>query len=333
MHRTMRLSSALLLAFSLLAVQACRTPHVPPAPIQPTPVASYEADPADVAPPWLAEPLSSEKLQRVEAWIASEGQSSAPVWKNEAQLVLHLGRLELTRRDAADPTKKLDANTITRLETAKRGLEAVASGTTASDAQRRRAQDGVRRADRLLGTPSVVAKVSAPLGTAVIARAAWGAARPHLERMEKTVGEYTRITVHHSADPTPIELDGSMGKTCEAVREIQKAHMDGKSTHYGDIGYHFIVDPYGRVIEGRDLKYQGAHAYGDNNVQNVGICLIGNFDKQQPTKAALDALQRQIEVLRQRYDIPKKRVYGHRELRSTDCPGDNLMRWIERYRK
>ncbi len=109
--------------------------------------------------------------------------------------------------------------------------------------------------------------------------------------------------------------------------------MNGKTTHYGDIGYHFVIDPYGRLFEGRDLRYQGAHANGDNNVGNIGICLIGNFEKEKPTQAALDALEREIGALRQKYDIPRSRVYGHRELRATECPGDALMRWVERYRK
>jgi N-acetyl-anhydromuramyl-L-alanine amidase AmpD len=109
--------------------------------------------------------------------------------------------------------------------------------------------------------------------------------------------------------------------------------MDGKETGYGDIGYHFVIDPYGRVLEGRELAYKGAHAYGDNNIGNIGICLIGNFDKEKPTKAALESLQRVIEHLRKTYSIAKSRVYGHRELKPTECPGDNLMKWLQNYRK
>jgi hypothetical protein len=270
----------------------------------------------------------------VEAWSAAEGQGAAPLWRNEAVLVLNLGRIEFARREISEAKQKRDADVDQRVKTAKLGLEGVVASRDATDAQKSRAQDGVRRADRLLGAASVVTKVGgAAFGIPVIARSTWGAVKPHLERMEKTQGEYTRITVHHSADPTPMELDGTTGKTFEAVREIQKAHMDGKTTHYGDIGYHFVIDPYGRLLEGRDLRYQGAHAYGDNNVQNIGICLIGNFDKEKPTKAALEALEREIDGLRKQFGIPKNRVYGHRELRSTDCPGDNLMRWVERYRK
>ena len=108
--------------------------------------------------------------------------------------------------------------------------------------------------------------------------------------------------------------------------------MQGKETHYGDIGYHFVIDPYGRVLEGRDLTFQGAHARGDNNVKNVGICLIGNFDQTKPSEAALTALRRLVDDVRSKYRIPRTLVYGHRDLRGTRCPGENLARWVTSYR-
>src|SRR5205085_874472 len=104
------------------------------------------------------------------------------------------------------------------------------------------------------------------------------------------------------------------------MRDIQRAHMNGKETQFGDIGYHFVIDPYGRVLEGRELVWQGAHAKGDNNVRNIGICLIGNFDEEQPSEAALTALRRLVDDLRGRYSIARDMVYGHRDLRKTRCP-------------
>jgi hypothetical protein len=166
----------------------------------------------------------------------------------------------------------------------------------------------------------------------VIARATWGAMAAKPALMDKNVGGYSRITVHHSADAHPVELDGSAARTYEAARDIQRAHMNGKETHYGDIGYHFLIDPSGRVLEGRKLMWQGAHAKGDNNVRNVGICLIGNFDEDKPTQDALNALKSLLEDLRKTYDIDRQMVYGHRDLRGTRCPGENLARWLTSYR-
>jgi N-acetyl-anhydromuramyl-L-alanine amidase AmpD len=151
--------------------------------------------------------------------------------------------------------------------------------------------------------------------------------------MDRTKGSYTRITIHHSADPDPTPLDGTLATTARAVREIQHAHMDGRETHYGDIGYHLVIDPEGRVLEGRSLEFQGAHAYGDNNIQNIGVCLIGNFETDKPTQKALDSLRQTIDQLRAAYKIPKASVWGHRDLRKTECPGDNLQRWITAYKR
>ncbi|MBL8860367.1 MAG: N-acetylmuramoyl-L-alanine amidase [Planctomycetes bacterium] len=330
-----RAAALTLLAISLaFAAPGCRSPHVAKAPVEPLAMTQYEPDPADVAPPWLAEPLSWEKLNKVEEWAKTQGPRAAPLWRVEAQLVLGLGRLEFARRDGqSKPTAKEAAELDARVRAARASLESVVVDNDATAAQRRRAEDGLRRAERLSGGTYAKAKQTSGMGVPVIARAQWGAARAMVERMDRAQGEYSRITVHHSADPNPVPLDGSSARTFEAVREIQKAHMNGKTTHYGDIGYHFVIDPYGRVLEGRELIYQGAHAHGQNNVQNIGICLIGNFDKTVPTKAALDALEKEIEALRKRYNIPKRRVYGHRELRSTDCPGAHVMHWLESYRK
>lgn len=313
-----------------LLVAGCRSTSSTPADPTPDRASVREVRPVDTAPAWIAEPLSWEKLATIETWLATDGARARPLWRIEGELVLHLGRLEFARRDAGK--NAVDANALaTRVRGAREGLEHVMSDIDATPAQRRRAQEGIARSGKLLNAGMPRPMPNAKDG--LVTRAMWGATRPRVDRMDKTDGAYTRITVHHSADPDPVPLDGSAARTYQAVREIQKAHMDGKTTHYGDIGYHFLIDPYGRLIEGRDLSFQGAHAYGDNNVQNIGICVIGNFEKDKPTAAALAALEKEIEYLRTRYKIPRSRVFGHRELRSTECPGENLMKWVEAYRK
>ena len=112
---------------------------------------------------------------------------------------------------------------------------------------------------------------------------------------------------------------------------MQKSHMESKSPRWGDIGYHFLIDPAGHVFQGRDLVWQGAHAEGDNNIQNIGICLIGNFDEEQPSKAALESLRKLLDSLRKTYSIAKSAVLGHQDLKSTRCPGRHLEPWVRSY--
>jgi hypothetical protein len=94
-----------------------------------------------------------------------------------------------------------------------------------------------------------------------------------------------------------------------------------------------MIDPEGRVFQGRDLVWQGAHAKGDNNIQNIGICVLGNFDEEQPTPAALESLRKLLDNLRHTYHIPRSEVHKHADFRNTDCPGKNLRPWVDAYKK
>jgi hypothetical protein len=331
----------------LTLVAGCRSAPKPPSDASARAPTPYAVPEDDAVPPWLGDPLSWEKLERVESWLAGPGRHATPQWRNEAELTLNSGRLEFARRDleavsrgkpssknappAASKEAPQAAAVAARVRAAKLGFDRLVLRDDLNAGQRKRAQDGLARAERMLSpTAATAAKSSAAL--AVIPRATWGALKAKTAQMDRTVGDYSRITIHHSADNDPVVLDGSPARTYEAVRDIQRAHMNGKETHYGDIGYHFVIDPYGRILQGRELAYQGAHAMGDNNVRNIGICMIGNFDQEKPTEASLTALRRLIEAMRAQYGIDRDRVYNHRDLRSTRCPGENLARWVISYR-
>ncbi len=176
-----------------------------------------------------------------------------------------------------------------------------------------------------------------PLRGAVdVGRSQWHARplRPNHEPMQPP----WRITVHHSAEPLH---SGSLAATKAEVRRIQQFHQDGRG--WADLGYHFLIDREGRVIEGRPLQYQGAHAYGDNNIGNVGVCLLGNFAAdperggdylrvQSIPGAQLAALDELVGTLRSHYGIARHEVHGHAEMRGTACPGPALLSWVKRYR-
>ena len=110
--------------------------------------------------------------------------------------------------------------------------------------------------------------------------------------------------------------------SAERIETIRNGHR-GKG--WGDIGYHFIVDRSGRVWEGRDIRWQGAHVKNCNE-GNIGVMCLGNFCEQRPSDAQLDALNRVIVQLRGYYRIGPAAVYTHREWpgAATVCPGDNL---------
>jgi len=55
---------------------------------------------------------------------------------------------------------------------------------------------------------------------------------------------------------------------------LQKSHLNG---NFADVGYHFAIDGYGKIYEGREIGYMGAHV-SDANENAIGIVLMGNFE-------------------------------------------------------
>src|SRR5690606_5674904 len=94
----------------------------------------------------------------------------------------------------------------------------------------------------------------APGVLAVRPRSDWRAAEP-LRREMRPMGDVRRITVHHSATLVRSTTEGA---AVGAIRGIQRHHQQHNG--WGDIGYHFLIDPAGRVWTGRGLEWQGAHA-------------------------------------------------------------------------
>ncbi|MGE3173637.1 MAG: peptidoglycan recognition family protein [Planctomycetota bacterium] len=164
----------------------------------------------------------------------------------------------------------------------------------------------------------------------VLPRATWRPAQPVSARLDP-MGRIYRITVHHSA-----MLFRDLGPDTAAgqIRVIQRNHMTQPELRYGDIGYHFLIDPAGRIWQGRELRWQGAHARSVNNVGNIGICVLGNFirgrDGQRPTSAEIGALRHLIGALSQQYGIPGNQVFSHRDFVNTECPGEYLETEVQR---
>ncbi|HEV8113961.1 MAG TPA: peptidoglycan recognition family protein [Planctomycetota bacterium] len=322
------IGSIFLVLLPIVSFAACRA-VAPVAPLPPAPPSEPATPAVARTPTWVGEPLSWAKLGAIETWLATDGVTADPFWRVEGEIALHQGRVDLARAEKSGQ-KATDAASRSRLHASRAGFQHVLAESDATPEQKKRAEAAIQICDRMLGTTPASSAPRAALP--IIPRSQWGAMTAIAAHMDKNRGGWRRMTVHHSAERVPPELDGTFAESAAAVRSIQKAHMEGKETGYGDIGYHFVIDPYGRVFQGRDLAWQGAHAAGANNVQNIGICLIGNFDEEKPTKAALDRLRQLLDNLRSTWKIPRSQVFTHQELKSTECPGRNLARWVEAYR-
>jgi hypothetical protein len=103
------------------------------------------------------------------------------------------------------------------------------------------------------------------------------------------------------------------------------------------LAYHFVIgDGHGsgdgQIEIGDRWKRQinGGHVASDylNDIA-LGICLVGDFNRDQPTRAQVAALEELVSYLRERVGKSQGRraiVHAHKEInpRPTDCPGDRF---------
>jgi len=128
----------------------------------------------------------------------------------------------------------------------------------------------------------------------------------------------SKIYVHHSALPRS-----------KSLPEIRELHL---ARGFKDIGYHFIIDGEGRILEGRQLEEEGAHVKGDN-VDSIGICVCGNFEEEQPFPSQIEALEKLISSLCERFE--RLQILGHRDYPEADtlCPGHYLYQLLPELRR
>ncbi len=174
------------------------------------------------------------------------------------------------------------------------------------------------------------ARAAAPVANVAIQRrGAWRPKRENrsnLDRMQRP----SRVTIHHSA---MYFRSTAPSAAAAQISRIQREHMNNRG--YGDIGYHFLIDPSGRVWEGRELRWQGAHASGDNNIGNIGICLLGNFVRERggqgPTSDQIQSMERLVVSLMQRYRMRPDALYCHSDFKSTACPGPRMAPIVKQF--
>lgn len=160
----------------------------------------------------------------------------------------------------------------------------------------------------------------------VIPRTEW-AGGPVVPSLMERAQPYWRITIHH--DGMSAFTSTSKGDAARRLEGIRHGH---RGRDFGDIGYHYLIDPAGRVWEGRPLAWQGAHVRATNE-GNLGICMLGNYMIQRPNQQQLAALDRFVTEQMHRYNIGVSRVYTHRELAATQCPGNNLQAYCVQTRR
>lgn len=180
-----------------------------------------------------------------------------------------------------------------------------------------------------------------PIDGFIIPRAGWGADEswrfdasgkeiwpPEYRPIQKVIIHHT-VTQNQEADPAA------------TIRAIYYYHAITQG--WGDIGYNFLIDWHGNVYEGR---YGGPNVVGGHALQynwgSLGIALTGDYSSTPVDHDTLNSLVKLIQDRAKNVDpagigffIDKDNVpniCGHRDVLSTECPGDDAYQDIPQIR-
>lgn len=155
--------------------------------------------------------------------------------------------------------------------------------------------------------------------------------RAAIDRAPVKRGRWQYVIVHNSATRQGnARIFGHYHKNVRKMKNGLAYHfVIGNGTSSGD-GEIEIGSRWTRQIN-------GGHVASDylNNI-GIGICFVGDFNRDLPSKAQLAALEELIKYLRKRVGRSKGRVLmvkAHREInpRPTDCPGNRFpYTWMHR---
>lgn len=152
----------------------------------------------------------------------------------------------------------------------------------------------------------------------VICKKAWGA-----EPAKGTFSRHTvrRLTVHHSG--------GILTRNRRAPDQLRSIQAFHQSKGFPDIAYHFIVDRHGNVYKGRP-SWARPDTFTDYNPRgHLTVMCLGSFSEQSipapQVAAARDVLAWAVEE----FDVPVRRIRGHRDYTATACPGNDVYRLIK----
>ncbi|MFO0944732.1 MAG: peptidoglycan recognition family protein [Planctomycetota bacterium] len=113
-----------------------------------------------------------------------------------------------------------------------------------------------------------------------------------------------------------------------SLREVERREQS--TLGRAECGYHFVIGngkgSADGAIQASDRWFaqkHGAHLSGievqEYNLQGIGICLIGDFQKTPPTDRQLQATRQLVATLMQEYQIPAYRVLMQGEIQPADA--------------
>jgi hypothetical protein len=164
----------------------------------------------------------------------------------------------------------------------------------------------------------------------VVTRDQWGSKPDPIPATRKHTPKW--ITIHHAGvlwtnTKDPAQFVRDMQSWGKRRPEVEKPP---RNTYWPDLPYHFLIAPDGRIFEGRPVEYEPESNTDYSLAGNLGIEMMGNFNKQRPSKAQLESCVRLTAWLMQQHNIEADHVRTHRDAApgQTNCPGRDFYRYM-----
>ena len=149
----------------------------------------------------------------------------------------------------------------------------------------------------------------------VLPREAWGADPPKAAYQRH---EIEKLTVHHQG----VKFDNAK-RAPTRLKTMQRFHQSPKKA-FKDIAYHFVIDPKGHIYQGRPYWAAGETETDYDPKGHFLVCLMGDFDKQEPAAEQVDALVTLLAWAAESFQVTPDTIESHRDHAHTNCPGKRL---------
>ncbi len=161
----------------------------------------------------------------------------------------------------------------------------------------------------------------------IIPRSSWN---PKWDDGEIAVGKADDVSIHHSVT---FQLPATSTTAMEAAQmrsleDIGHTRFARSQFPRSGISYNVVVFPSGRAWQGVSFGRRGTHTDGRNSTVR-SICFAGNYDIHEPTKQQLATARAIIAAGRGETWAKAAKVFGHRDIKQTACPGRNVYKHLE----
>lgn len=140
------------------------------------------------------------------------------------------------------------------------------------------------------------------------------------------------IVVHHSATYPGAEGESKLKERARIYNRLHSTRSWAEKTKadgpYPYIAYHDMMAKNGFILHTVDYKFIKYHASNyEANSRYIGICLDGNYQKEEPTPEMAEQLARYIAARQKEFEV-NIFVRGHDEVADssapTACPGSKI---------